>query len=261
MELELIADYACTCGEAPVWHPLEKKLYWADLETGRMFRFDPATKKHEQFYTGPRVGGYTIQPDGSLLLFRDKGNIAVWKDGKIVKTIVESLPEEQAGRFNDVIADLEGRVFCGTLMDAAPHTGRLYRLDRDGKIAKIRDGVKVCNGMGFTPDLKQFYFTDTMRFTIFKFDYDRKTGALSNESVFVRSPENEGWPDGKEKQRIKFPCKKVSSCAFAGDDLSDLYVTTAGGDKKEENGKTAGALYRIKPGVKGTPEFHSRIGV
>jgi D-xylonolactonase len=77
----------------------------------------------------------------------------------------------------------------------------------------------------------------------------------------------DGWmmvrysPDGREKQRVTFPCKKVSSCAFGGEDYSDLYVTTAGGDKREENGPTAGALYRCRPGVKGVPEFFSRIGV
>jgi D-xylonolactonase len=287
MNLELIADYACTCGEGPAWHPLEKRVYWTDIETGRMFRYDPATQKHEQFYTGPRVGGYTFQPDGAILLFRDKGNIALWKDGKVVKTIVESLPEERAGRFNDVIADPEGRVFCGTLTDGPPHTGRLYLLERDGSIQKIRDGVKVCNGMGFSPDLKTFYFTDTIRGTIFQFAYERRDGALTREKVFVQVPENEGWPDGmtvdaggdvwstrwdghllvrygpdgKEKDRVKFPCKKVSSCAFAGEDYADLYVTTAGGDDKKENGDTAGALYRVRPGVKGRAEFFSRVRV
>jgi D-xylonolactonase len=141
--------------------------------------------------------------------------------------------------------------------------------------------------MGFSPDGKTFYFTDTMRFTIFKFDYDRKSGELSNERVFVRSPDHEGWPDGmtvdangdvwstrwdgwmmvryapdgKEKDRVKFPCKKVSSCLFGGEDLGDLYVTTAGGDNKAENGPTAGALYRCRPGVKGRQEFFSRVGL
>jgi D-xylono/L-arabinono-1,4-lactonase len=287
VELELIADYACVCGEGPVWHPLEKRLYWTDIETGRMFRYDPASGKHEQFYSGPRVGGFTVQPDGSLLLFRDKGNIALWRNGEIVKTIVKELPEEHAGRFNDVRADPLGRVFCGTLTDAAPKTGRLYRLDTDGRITKIRDDVKVANGIGFTPDLAQLYFTDTMRFTIFKFDYDRKTGAISNERIFVKTPDHEGWPDGmtvdaagdvwsarwdghmlvrfgpdgREKQRIEFPCKKVSCCIFGGENLTDLYVTTAGADQRAENGKTAGALYRLRPDAKGVPEFFSRIGM
>lgn len=289
MKLEVIADYACKCGEGPMWHPLEKRLYWTDIETGRMFRYDPASGKHEQFYSGPRVGGYTIQPDGSLLLFRDKGNIALWKDGKIVKTIVEAIPGEEQGRFNDVIADPEGRVFCGTLSDVGK-PGRLYRLDPangGGKLTKLLDGIGCSNGLGFTPDLSKMYYTDTLAYSIYLFDYDRRSGAITNQRTFFKSPKEEGYPDGmtvdvhgdvwttrwdgsmmvrvgpdgKEKQRVTFPTPKISCCIFGGDDLTDMYVTTAGGDDKNKNGPTAGALYRCKPGVKGGPEFFSRVGV
>ena len=68
-------------------------------------------------------------------------------------------------------------------------------------------------------------------------------------------------PEGAEKQVIKFPTKKVSCCIFAGDDYSDMYVTTAGGNNLKENGEAAGTLYRLKPGVKGRAEFFSRVGV
>ena len=66
---ELIADYACTTGENPLWHPLEKRLYWCDIPNGRIFRYDPASGVHERCYEGRVVGGFTIQTDGSLLLF------------------------------------------------------------------------------------------------------------------------------------------------------------------------------------------------
>jgi hypothetical protein len=38
-------------------------------------------------------------------------------------------------------------------------------------------------------------------------------------------------------------------------------VTTAGGKDKAKNGPGAGALYRVRPGVAGVPEFPSRIGL
>src|SRR6476659_7611369 len=66
VEPELIADYHCVTGEGPAWHPLEKRLYWVDIPEGRMFRYDPATGFHEQFYAGEVVGGFTIQADGAL---------------------------------------------------------------------------------------------------------------------------------------------------------------------------------------------------
>jgi len=48
---------------------------------------------------------------------------------------------------------------------------------------------------------------------------------------------------------------------FGGEDYKDIYVTTAGGDRKEENGPGAGALFRIDLGIKGVPEFLSRVGL
>jgi len=66
---------------------------------------------------------------------------------------------------------------------------------------------------------------------------------------------------GNVTRRIMFPAKKVSCPAFGGPDYADLYVTTAGGDHKAEEGPGAGALFRVDVGVRGVPEFRSRIGL
>lgn len=286
MDPELIADYQCVTGEGPLWHPQEKRLYWVDIPNGRIFRYDPATNSHALFYQGDVLGGFTFQADGALLLFGAKGAITLLRDGALT-TVIEEIPEERESRFNDVIADPEGRVFCGT-MPSKDHPASLYRLDPDGSLTRVLDDVGLSNGLGFTPDLSHLYYTDTLKRVIYRFAYDRATGALSQREVFARVPEiaSEGLPDGmtvdaegtvwsarwdggclvryapngEEIQRVTFPAGKVSSAVFGGDDYADLYVTTAGGDHKAENGPGAGALFRIRPGVKGQPEFFSRIG-
>jgi sugar lactone lactonase YvrE len=68
-------------------------------------------------------------------------------------------------------------------------------------------------------------------------------------------------PEGVEERRIVFPAKKVSSLIFGGDDYADMYVTTAGGDHKDTDGPGAGALFRLKLGIRGVAEFPSRIGL
>ena len=285
MDLELIADYQCVTGEGPLWHPDEGRLYWLDIPKGRMFRYDPSTGKHEQVYEGEPVGGFTIQADGALLLFGARGSVRTWREGKLT-TVVEELPDERSSRFNDVIADPAGRVYCGT-MPTPDRLGRLYRLDADGRITRLLDGIGCSNGMGFTPDRKRMYYTDSTKREIYLFDYDQETGALTNQRLFVRTPEGEGipdgmtvdaegcvwsarWdgsclvrytPDGREAGRVTFPAKQVSCPTFGGADYGDLYVTTAGGHDKAKNGPGAGSLYRLRPGVKGVPEFRSRIGL
>jgi len=285
MKPELIADYACVCGEGPLWHPDEKRLYWLDIAKGRMFRYDPATGRHEQCYEGQPIGGFTIQADGSLLLSMARCAVKTWRDGQMT-TIIEEIPEERETTFNDVIADPLGRVFCGSL-PTKERLGRLYRLDPDGKLTKLLEGVGCSNGMGFTPDLKRMYYTDSAKYEVYLFDYDKATGAISNQRLFARNPESEGLPDGMtvdaegyiwsarwdgscvvrfapdahEERRVAFPAKKCSSVTFGGEDYGDMYVTTAGGDQKETDGPLAGALFRVRPGIRGVSEFRSRIGL
>jgi len=284
MTPQIAVDHKSVVGECPIWHPFDKKLYWIDIPEGIIFRYDPETGNHEEFYSGEVIGGFTIQEDGSLLLFLERGAVKILKDGE-TSTVIDEIYEELDTGFNDVIADPEGRVFCGT-MPAKDHKARLYRLDTNGSITKILDGIGISNGMGFTPDRKQMYFTDSPGGKIYLFDYDLKTGNIENQSVFVTVPESEGvpdgmtvdkegciwsarWdggclirykPDGKEDLRIQFPAKKISSVTFGGKDYRDIYVTTAGGDKREEEGPDAGALFHLNLDIQGVPEFLSKIG-
>ncbi|MBM3944442.1 MAG: SMP-30/gluconolactonase/LRE family protein, partial [SAR202 cluster bacterium] len=109
MKPELLADYACQVGENPLWHPMEKRVYWTDILKARIYYYEPATKKHGIHFEGKIVGGFTIQSDGALLLFMDDGAVATLRKGKL-DYILTSIPGEEQHRFNDVSADPEGRV-------------------------------------------------------------------------------------------------------------------------------------------------------
>ena len=285
MNMELIADYECVVGEGPMWHPMESKVYWADIPKGRIFRYDPASGEHEKIFESGEVGGFTVQADGSLLLFMGRGAIASLRDSDLDYHIRE-IEDERETRFNDVIADPAGRVFCGT-MPSADHLGSLYRLDTDGSITRVLGGIGISNGMGFTPDAKQMYYTDSPTHNIYIFDYDADTGELSNQRVFVNTGENDGIPDGmtvdaegyvwsarwdgsslvryspagEQVDRIWFPARKVSSVIFGGEDYTDMYVTTAGGEDKRGEGLGAGCLYKLNIGIRGKPEYLSKVGL
>ena len=283
MDIELIADYACITGEGPLWHPTEKKLYWIDIPAGRIFRYDPAAGSHEMCGQDRVIGGFTIQADGDLLLFMDRGTVKTWRDGR-AETVIEEIPGETDNRCNDVIADPAGRVFFGT-MSTKTRPGRLYRLDTDRRVTAVLEGVGTSNGMGFTLDRQRMYHTDSRRREIRVFEYDRATGAIAHPQVFLQLPEGEGVPDGltvdaegfvwsarwdggclvryspegREERRIAFPARKVSSVTFGGEDYTDIYVTTARGNDKTNEGAGAGALFRLNLGIRGVPEFPSRI--
>jgi len=290
LQVEAIAQHACHCGENPLWHPTERKLYWVDIPQGRLFAFDFRTGEHGLVYEGRPIGGITLQTDGDLLLFRDRGTIEVLRRGEIIKTVLKQIPEELHTRFNDVIADPCGRVFCGTMAVKKKNLerrGRLYRLDPDGSYRIVVDGIACANGMGFTTDCNQFYFTDSFDAVIYLFDYDVATGNLSNQRIFVQESDHvvpdgmtvdrngdiwsarwgEGCvvrytPDGIIRETIHLPTPKISSLTFGGEDLTQMYVTSAGGQDQPCNGPEAGALFRITGSdVQGAGEFYSNTGM
>lgn len=289
-EFRIAADLRCTVGEGPVWHPGEGRLYWTDILSSRIYWHEPASGESRLCYEGRIVGGMTLQADGSLLLFMDRGTVAAWRDGRIVGTLLDHIPAEADRRFNDVIADSGGRVFAGAMpfKDLERKRGRLYRLDRDGSYEVVLEEIGIPNGMAFTSDRRSFYFTDSLDNVVWKFDYDPRTGTLGRRRDFLRfdaardghadgmtlDSEDNLWiamamggkvlqfgADGKRKRSIELPAKFTASVAFGGGDLSDLYVTTGNHPENEDLGPAAGALIVLRPGPAGVPEFRSRIGI
>ena len=281
--IEAVANYHCLVGENPLWNEREGRIYWLDIETGRLFRADHASGEHECFYQGPIVGGFTFQDDGSLLLF-EQDRIAVLDPASGRRRVVAEGIDSDMKRWNDVIADPAGRVFAGTI-GQNDDAGGLYRVDLDGRITSIVKGTGCANGMGFTADLRTFYWTCSTTRRIHRFDYDQASGALTNQRTHYQAPEAEGTPDGMAvdaddgiwtarwgastllklsprtavlEGELRFPVAAVSSCAFGGPALDTLYVTTAGG-KLDQPDSPDGTLYRVPVAVRGRPEYRSRI--
>jgi D-xylonolactonase len=275
----------CELGENPLWHSAEQCLYWIDIAAGSIYRYDPNSGVAEKVYKGDVVGGFTIQADNSLLLFMEGGRIAQLKHGKM-NTIIEGISDERTTRFNDVIADPRGRVFCGT-MPTEGRPGRLYRLDPDGKLSKLVEGIRCSNGLAFSPDCRHLYYTDSYAYTIYRFKYSEQTGDITDQEVFIRCLEEDGYPDGLtrdsegyiwsarwgggciiryspdgvEERRIKLPARLVTSLTFAGPSLSDIYVTTARDVGVSDPELDSGGLFQLSTGICGVAEFPSRIQV
>ena len=276
--------------ENPLWHPHHQYLYWTDIPCGELSRYYPHTDTYERIYRGESVGGFTIQADGSLLLFKTEGTVEIWNEGKTT-TVIESIPEAKGTRFNDAIADPEGRVYSG-IIGTENADGKLYRINLDGSYDVVADGFLLPNGMGFNGDYTYFYLTDSDGHTIYRFNYDRATGNLSDRQILIEIPESEGvpdgmtvdsedyiwsarWdgghlhrysPDGEEVMRIPVPADKVSCVTFGGENYDRMFISTAkDGNKcvslqeKWSQEDPAGDIFHLQTGIKGRPELLSRI--
>ena len=281
----VVANIRCELGEGPLWHPEARTLFFVDILAGNVHAYTPADGRCRLFTHGSPTAGLTLQRDGSLLLFQDGRISRVGTDGVQKQIIAGLCPGNE--RFNDVMTDPEGRVFAGSMGG----DGKLFRFDHDGRQTQILDGLGVPNGMDFTPDLKQFYFTESTSRHIYSFDYDRASGNISNQRVCIEIPEAEGVPDGltvdaegsiwtaiwgggrlkryshegELQLDIHFSAAQTTAPIFGGEDLSDLYVTSATlGLKAPEPGSAKpnheGALFAIHlEKIRGRPPFRSRL--
>ncbi len=278
----------CKLGENPLWNIDDQCIYWEDIDFKQVHKFDPKTGTHTVIYDethvegGQKVGGFTFQADGTLLLFRER-DLAVLKADGSVSVLVEYTDDTMV-RFNDVIADPAGRVYAGTI-GTSEETGGLYRVDLDGTITKLWAGTEISNGMAFTADHKTMYWTDSTASTIFRAPYNEETGEIGERSVFYKAPEEQGttdgltidtndhiwsarWDgnaiihhdptDGHVIDKIEIPVKNVTSVCFGGANLDEFFITTAHSDKPTE---LDGSLYHCVPGVNGNAEFRSRIKI
>lgn len=285
-DAEPAADY----GAGPLWHPTEKKIYWSDVVSCKLYRYDPATNHTDVVLDDGRpIGALTLQEDDSLLLFRDQANVVVWWDGAISKTIINSIADFRHTHFTAAVAAADGRVFCATRSDKS-HPGRLLSLDQDGHLALVADIFGKPAGMRFSPSSDFFYFNDahSTHLMTWRFSYDSECGFLSHQVVFqdFTRADDSGAPTGMAVdsegciwlslwdggallrcdyqgnilQKISLPVKKPTDICFGGEEMDILFAASAGGHRRPLDGLYAGSLGQIKiEGVRGEPLKRSRI--
>lgn len=277
-KVEIVTKNPDLVGECPVWDPGQGALLWTDNRSERIYRYVPSTGAIDTVVEGVAAYAFTLQRDGSLLLFLNGTRIAVARD-RVVETIVNGLPGGQDTRFNDVLVDSQGRVIGGVLPIRGGSTGSLYSIEPGGAATKFHDGMELPNGMALSSDEGVLYVADTRARHIVAFDYSLATGAVTNARTFIDFTNDDGGPDGVALdvegclwvaapgswavsrygpngallQRVTLPARRPTSVGFGGGDMGTLFVTSASRQSTpgEEMGPEGGALFAFRPGVQG----------
>ena len=288
-EIEMISNENAVVGEGPLWDINTKTLFWTDIQSGKFFNYNPLDGVNTTIHHGLNTGGVAVNKSGGLIIGTWEG-VQFWESDEKYHWIKKDEFKGRKIKTNDVTSAPDGSFLVGTgHLDSCT----LFKFNSDLTVEIIDDGLELCNGMGFSPDLKTFYSTDSPRHEIYRWDYDYNTSKFSNKRLFKKIPDDWGlpdgmtvdsegyvwtaiWyggmvvrfdPDGVEERRINFPAKQTSSAMFGGNDLNELYVTTAnfGSDGKEKTrwepknydykSHRGGELYRVKIDIQGKPEF------
>lgn len=265
-------------GEGPIWHG--NRLLYVDIEAHKIIAFDPSSGAEKIWDVGQRVGTVVPRASGGVVWAGDDGIFSLDEATGKSTLICDPEAEIETNRFNDGKCDPAGRFWAGT-MHLGPNrtpTGSLWCLHADGRIEKKFGPVTVSNGLVWTRDKRTMYYIDTPRKNVIAFDFDNDTGVISNERIAIDCQGFAGVPDGmtidaddklwiafchggrvlcidprsaKVEQEISFPCIETTACAFGGEDLGDLYITTGLSGKSVE--PLAGRVFVCRPGARGVP--------
>lgn len=282
MQAKTVVECHNELGEGPIWHPLEKCLYWLDILEKKIQRYDPHRDEYQVFKVGQKVSALGLRGTDSFITAGENGFAFWYRHWGTFRFISNPEQGKTEARFNDGKVDRDGRFWAGT-MTAEGASSKLYKLDENLAVAPMIENVTISNGIGWSPDDRIMYYADTRRFTIYAYDFDHEHGEISNKREFVRfNGENgvpdgltvdgegyvwcalwDGWrverysPAGECVESVEVPVAQPSSCTFGGDDFGTLYITSAReGMSKTHLGEQpqAGNLFACQPGVRGLPE-------
>jgi sugar lactone lactonase YvrE len=284
VQAELIVDCRNAHGEGVLWSQEHGLLMWTDINGERLWTFEPRSGNKRSFNTPGRLCCFAPRkgrPHTQLIAaFADAFALLDLASGKR-ETIIEFEPELLTTRLNDGRTDPAGRLIAGGMDETnlAPISS-VCRVDKDFSVTMLFGGVSCANSTCFSPDGRSMYFADSPTKQIVAFDYDPLHGQIGAKRLLANVDgipdgscvDSEGciwnavwegyrverWsPEGERLQVIEIPVRKPTCCAFGGEDLSTLYITSSRLMESEENlarEPTAGSLYAFRPGVRGIPD-------
>jgi sugar lactone lactonase YvrE len=253
----------------------QDRLYFSDVPNGGVYRRSPDGNMETLIPKRKGVGGIALNQGGGIVC-SGRGLIYWNEQTRTSRDLFTEWEGRPLKGLNDLQPDDQGSIYVGSLefdalSDQKPIPGNLFRVDPDGKVTKLWEGIQVTNGMGFSPDRKYLFHADSTTQAVWVYDVlpDR---TVKDRRVFAKLPV--GWPDGMAVDaeggifvavvndgevmrfkpdgtldwRLKVPAKMVTSLTFGGKDMQDLYIVTA--DNTDDKAKK-GTVFRTRSEIPG----------
>jgi sugar lactone lactonase YvrE len=266
-------------GEGLLWSPREDAVFWVDILGQTLNRIALADDRIDS-WAMPDMIGWVIERESAPGFVAGLGRrfVALTLDPLTVETIASPEDDRDGNRFNDAKADAHGRIWAGSMpINCDRPSGAFYRLDLDGRATRIADDYTIPNGPAIAAAGDFLLHTDTADRTIYRYPV-RDDGSVGDRTPFIVF--ETGWgdpdgmtfdadghlwvacwggacvrrftPDGRLDRHIDLPASQITNCAFAGDGLDRMFVTSAADGVDEVEG---GALFEVDPGCRGLPPF------
>jgi sugar lactone lactonase YvrE len=278
--VEVVVESRAELGEGPIWDSRTNRLVWVDILGRRIHLTDTGSGGGDAIEVPMHVGAVAPRAAGGFVAALQDG---FWVVGDGPPRRITRVAEARPGlRFNDGKCDAAGRFWAGTMAyDQSTGAAALYRLDPDGQATRVLEGVTISNGLAWSVDGRTMYFIDTPTQRVDAFSFTPSTGEVGDRRPLIRIPREAGAPDGMTidaegglwvalwgggavhryldgqlDRVLRLPVSQPTSCTFGGEELDELYVTSAweglsAAERRQQ--PLAGAVFRGRPGVRGIP--------
>lgn len=284
MQAQLVVDCKNHHGEGVLWNALDQRVWWTDIHGQKLWFFDPAGGDSRSFDMPGRVCCFAPCKSGGLIVaFADRVSLYD-PDTGVEKKICDFEPENPETRLNDGRTDRQGRLIVGGMNEGTgAANSSVIRIDPDLSVTTLINSVSCANSTCFSPDGRIMYFADTPDNEIVAYDYEPAAGTISNRRLLasfsgepglpdgscvdaqgdVWNAEWEGRrvvriaPDGRVDRVIEVPVWKPTCCAFGGENLDTLFITTSRlmSDAAQLAAEPhSGGLFAVKPGIHGVQD-------
>jgi sugar lactone lactonase YvrE len=281
MKAEILYATKCILGESPLWHPERRSCFWVDIEKGILYEYNQNLNKLQSWQFKEKLSLVIVAKSGRLLLALNTKIALFDLESEQLQWLLDVEPSS-SNRCNDGACDSMGRLWVGTMhLQHKAGSGALYCIDQNLGIHKKLPATTISNGIAWSRDNKRLYYIDSPTRVVQSFIFGEKTGDIVFEKNVIEIPADMGSPDGmaldeegmlwiaqwggfgvfrwnphngKLMDRIELPVPQVSSCAFAGEGLDYLLITTASENMSEhqlEKYPESGNTFFVKAPVKG----------
>jgi sugar lactone lactonase YvrE len=280
-----IIPAANVLGEGVLWDDRAAALWWTDIQSKELLRFDWATQSLMRTALPHRLGSFGLIEGSGDIIAAFAGGIALFHpDHGTLQWISRPVAHLPHLRFNDGRVDRQGRFWTGTMIEAksAGAEATLYSVNAEGATAEHQRGLQITNGLCTSPDGRTLYLADSPRAIIYRYTLDSADGTLHDQRVFARTTggavpdganvDEDGcvwsaqWggsrivrytPDGEIDRELIVPVSQPTCVAFGGPDRDLLFVSSAreGLDATElAQQPNAGDVLAYRVGARGLPE-------
>jgi len=276
-----LIDIPLGIGESPVWDHRTGLLWFIDMVAPAIYSYSIWSSQLQRYETPSMVCALGLAAKGRLVVaLRDGVHVFDPESGKY-ESVAQPEPHLPDNRLNDGCVGPDGAFWVGSMFDGMPYqaTGAFYRISADGGIRKIRDGIHIANGLGWSPDGRRLYYADSVITEIRCRGFDPETGETAGDEIFATLDGRLGHPDGAAVdasgcywsagvtagrlnrispegqllESIELPVSSPTMACFGGEDMKTLFITSLTSEPGSPAGE--GTLISMKCEIAGTPAY------